>query len=228
MVQNARLFSSLERSLIAVIEINMSLQNRVDPWGKLNKVNARGAWLGNRGILHNDEKEIIAPWRHKAWIICKLEFKGRKRKIFSPNSYSELFFIDEATALSAGHRPCAECNRERYKEFKSAWLRANSEEASIPVSQIDKQLHSERAIRGGGKVTFEMEFVEVPDGTFIGLNGQALLRWRGVLMQWSFGGYERYGSEPAPSDLVKVLTPKSTVNALRYGFNPQVHESAMR
>ncbi|MBM7457269.1 hypothetical protein HNR62_003181 [Oceanisphaera litoralis] len=206
----------------------MSLQNRVDPWGKLNSVDARGAWMGNRGILHNQNKEIIAPWRHKAWIICKLDFKGRQREIFSNNSYSELFFMDEATALSAGHRPCAECNREKYKEFKSAWCAANAKEPSIPVSQIDKKLHTERTIRGGGKVTVGMPFAEIPDGAFIDLENKALLRWRGVLWHWGWNGYERYDSKPAASDLVNVLTPQSIVKALLHGFRPQVHESGIR
>jgi hypothetical protein len=86
--------------------MTIALQNRVTPRGDLEAVPARGAWLGNRGILHNDQQEIVAPWRHKAWVTCKLEFKGRKRVVFSPGTYSELFFLDEATAFSAGHRPC--------------------------------------------------------------------------------------------------------------------------
>ena len=95
----------------------MPLQNRVTPSGQLQAVSARGAWLGNRGILHDENKQIVAPWRHKAWVTCKLDFPGRHRAIFSPNNNSELFFLDEATAFSAGHRPCAECRKDRYNEF---------------------------------------------------------------------------------------------------------------
>ena len=147
----------------------MPLQNRVDPWGQLNAVNAKGAWLGNRGILHNDLKEIVAPWRHKSWVTCELAYKDRKRTIFSSGSYSELFFLDEATALSAGHRPCAECRRERYTEFKECWIIANVDplESKVLVSKIDKQLHSERALRGGKKVTYSDEFKNLPNGAFI-------------------------------------------------------------
>jgi hypothetical protein len=112
----------------------MPLQNRVDPWGRLVALNLRGTWLGNRGILHNEKKKIIAPWRHKAWVTCQLEFKGRKRQIFSPGSYSELFFLDEVTAFAAGHRPCAECRRDRYNEFKAAWLAMNLPGSSVPVN----------------------------------------------------------------------------------------------
>lgn len=206
----------------------MNLQNRIDPWGTLKKSSARGAWLGNRGILHNENKEIVAPWRHKAWIICSLEFKGRKREIFSSNSYSELFFLDEATALSAGHRPCAECRRARFNEFKSAWCKVNDKETSIPVSQIDKQLHSERMTRDG-KGTFAMEFSKLPEGAFIEIGNAAFLFWQGKLKRWSFDGYATFDyNQPAPSELVKVLTPFSIVQVLQHGFRPQVHESAMR
>ena len=95
----------------------MPLQNRVSPSGELLADNARGSWLGNRGILHNEKKEIIRPWKQKNWVLCELNFKERKREVFSQNSYSELFFLDEATALSAGHRPCASCRRQRVDEF---------------------------------------------------------------------------------------------------------------
>jgi hypothetical protein len=204
------------------------LQNRVDPCGKLIAVNARGSWLGNRGILHNERKEIIAPWRHKAWVTCQLVFRGRKRQIFSLNNYSELFFLDEATAFSAGHRPCAECRKERYKEFKGAWLNANAEVAalSLPVAQIDKQLHSERAVRGGKKVTYSTEFNNVPFGTFIQRKGNAYLYWQGKLKEWSPNGYLETGALPEPSEVVTVLTPLSIVRIYENGFRPQVHESA--
>lgn len=218
--------TSMDRETFS--KAGMSLQNRIDPWGNLNRTSARGAWLGNRGILHNEKKEIVAPWRHKAWIICNLEFKGRKREVFSANSYSELFFLDEATALSAGHRPCAECRRKRYTEFKTAWCNANAYGNMVPVSQIDKQLHSERAIRSGGKVTFEIEFSMLPEGAFIETGKTALLFWKEKLKRWSFEGYESFDYQPAPTEPVKVLTPFSTIQLLRSGFRPQVHETAMR
>lgn len=206
----------------------MTLKNRVDPWGNLNAVPARGAWMGNRGILHNDQKQIVAPWRHKAWVTCKLEYQGIRRKLFSPGSYSELFFLDEATALAAGHRPCADCRRERYNEFKAAWCGANPELAissSVSITQIDKQLHAERAIRGGGKVTFETAFENIPEGTLMEVNGSAYLLWNGHLHQWTANGYRPYSLKPLPADPVKVLTPQSIVRMYRQGFRPQVHES---
>ncbi|WP_428001359.1 hypothetical protein [Acidovorax sp.] len=206
----------------------MTLQNRVDPWGNLTNAPARGAWLGNRGILHNDQKEIIAPWRHKSWVTCQTEFKGIKRKPFSPGQYSELFFLDEATALSAGHRPCAHCRRDRFKEFKSLWQTALSEGAQLncaAASDMDKRLHSERATRGDGKVTFQTAFGMVPNGAFIEHGERALLLWQGQLHSWSAHGYSTAGVTVEPSATVTVITPASTVRVLALGFRPQVHES---
>jgi len=98
------------------------LQNRVDPLGNIIKTPARGQWMGNRGVIHNDKKEILRPFKLKAWITCKLEFKNWKRQVMTPNRYTELFFLDEATAFGAGHRPCFECRRDDYNLFKSYWL----------------------------------------------------------------------------------------------------------
>ena len=109
--------------------------------------------MGNRGILHDDEQRIRRPWQHQAWICCLLSFKDRKRALFSPGSYSELFFLDEATAFAAGHRPCGECRRERYQFFKAWWTQAHQPGSSVTSAQVDKVLHAERALRGGGKRT---------------------------------------------------------------------------
>lgn len=206
----------------------MPLQNRVDPWGQLHAVAARGDWLGNRGILHDDKKRVIAQWRHKHWVTCFLEFKGRRRKIFSPNSYSELFFLDEATAFSAGHRPCAECRRERYKEFKASWCAANAErvDSSNPsVAEIDNQLHAERAVPGGGKVVFQAELGDLPNGTFIELHGRALLRWADQLYVWSATEYDPFKDAVPLSTKVNILTPRSLVRMFNRDFKPQVHDS---
>lgn len=205
----------------------MPLQNRVDPWGNLIAVDARGAWLGNRGILHNENKEIIAPWRHKSWVTCQLEFKGRKRKIFSSGHYSELFFLDEATALSAGHRPCAECRKTRHNEFKAAWLASKPTLSAVTAAEIDKVMHSERAARGGVKVTSQAEFGGLPDGTFIEQNGDACLIWFGELRKWSPQGYLDSVSKPAVNALVDVLTPPSIIEVIKQGFVPEVHETAI-
>lgn len=208
----------------------LPLQNRVDPWGNLNAVPERGAWLGNRGVLHDDAKRVVAPWRHRAWVTCRLEFKGRHREVFSPHRYSELFFLDEATAFAAGHRPCGECRRERYQEFKALWCGAHDlgDPRAVPVTLIDRQLHAERARRGGGKVTHEVAFEEVPTGAFIEHGGSAWLAWDGGLQRWSPGGYSRPGLTLAPSARVVMLTPPSVAALFRRGLVPQVHPTAER
>ncbi|MGR8933914.1 MAG: hypothetical protein ACU837_05925, partial [Gammaproteobacteria bacterium] len=150
--------------------------------------------------------------------------------VFSPGSYSELFFLDEATAFSAGHRPCAECQRSRYKEFKTAWEYANKyllESSSVRSSDIDGILHSERALRGGGKVKYETAVGTLPNGTMVELDGKALLIWYGKMLPWSFSGYGNAVAEIHRDTRVCVLTPRSVVAAFSAGFEPHVHESAV-
>lgn len=204
----------------------MALQNRVNPYGELEAVKSRGAWMGNRGILHNENKEIVAPWRHKNWVICQLSFKGHKRTLFGDRTYSELFFLDEATALAAGHRPCFTCRRERYREFKDLWAHANAallEMHDLSINQIDSQLHQERAIRGGGKMSFTAEIETLPSGTMMNWEGRAHLLWDKKLYPWTHSGYGS-GKECRPEvTLVEVLTPKSIVEMYRVGFTPEVH-----
>lgn len=207
----------------------MPLQNRVNPFGGLDAVSARGAWLGNRGIIHNERREIVAQWRTKAWITCELHYRGVRRRVFSPRTWSELFFLDEATAFAAGHRPCAYCRRERYNEFKHAWCAANAgllDEPDPRVGVIDARLHAERVDRQGRKVTYAARFGDLPPGTFIALDDAACLIWRGRLFPWSHHGYG--SSQPAlrSSTRVEVLTPGSIVAMFREGFEPQIHESA--
>lgn len=206
----------------------MPLQNRVTPLGELEVSAARGAWMGNRGILHDKDQKILAPWRHKAWVTCRLRFKGRHREVFSPHHYSELFFLDEATAFSAGHRPCAECRRERYEEFKTAWSLTNLGETPkhLSVRQIDARLHQERAIRGGGKVVYEERLDALPSGTFVLIDGAPHLLWERRLYLWTHDGYRSPRGLGNGSRKISVLTPASVVAAFRRGFRPQAHESA--
>jgi hypothetical protein len=166
----------------------MSLQNRVDPYGRLHAVNSRGAWMGNRGVLHNEAKKVVAPWRGKRWITCVLEFRGRKREVFTPGRYSELFFMDEASAYAAGHRPCAECRREDFNRFRAAWTGPKAS-----VDDIDAVLHAERAVKGGGKRTYDASVADLPDGTFVDLGGTPSLVHSGRLLPWTFEGYGRPG-----------------------------------
>lgn len=176
------------------------------------------------GFIHNEKKKIIRPWKHKNWVPCELNFKERKREVFSQNSYFELFFLEEATALSAGHRPCTSCRRQRFDEFKQAWGAAQLSE--LKVDEIDKVLHQDRAIRGGKKVTYNEKLENLPNGVFVELEGKPWLIWRNELHEWHPDGYRAradiYG------DLnVTVLTPKCMVEIINAGFIPQVDESVM-
>jgi len=200
------------------------LQNRVNPLGEIIRTAARGAWMGNRGLLHNDQKEIVRPFRLLAWITCVLEFKARKRVVMSPGLYTELFFLDEATAFAAGHRPCFECRREDYKRFKHYWLLGNPEyhfNEKTSITEIDTILHRERVGAGNSKVTFLAKIGELPDGTFVLLDEKPFLIKGDQLYAWSPAGYDTGIVRPDKME-VAVLTPASTVNAFKAGYVPQM------
>jgi hypothetical protein len=125
----------------------MPLQNRVTPWGEIVATPERGLFMGNRGCLHDGQRRVTKAWARTPWVTCLLEFKDRHREVMSPGQYTELFFLDEATALAAGHRPCATCRRADYDAFKALWLEANPELAARSegkTTEIDKLLHAER------------------------------------------------------------------------------------
>jgi len=200
------------------------LQNRVDPFGNIIKTSARGSWMGNRGILHDQHQNLLRSFKLKAWLICKLEFRGRKRQVMAPNRYTELFFIDEATAFAAGHRPCFECRREDYNKFKTYWLKGNPEygfNEKTSIQKIDDILHSERINRGRSKVTHDENINEIPNGVFVLFNNQPYLIYNGLMYLWSPLGYEK-GIVIPRVDKLPVLTPKSAVNAFRAGYVPQM------
>ncbi|HKD18503.1 MAG TPA: hypothetical protein VKG23_11610, partial [Thermoanaerobaculia bacterium] len=168
----------------------MPLQNRVDPYGQLIAAPERGTVMGNRGVLHDESRHVVAAWRTKRWITCVLSFRGRKREVFAPRRYSELFFLDEATSLSAGHRPCAECRRERYDEFCAAWAAAHGKAGERPrADDMDRVIHADRVERGGGKRTYEAALSSLPTGALVELDGRPGLVRDGRLLPWSFAGY---------------------------------------
>ena len=207
----------------------MPYQNKVDPWGNLNAVKSRGMFLGNRGVLHNEHQEIIASHRIKGWVTCLLEFKDRKRKVMTPKRYTELFFLDEVTAFSSGHRPCAECRRNRYNEFKEKWLEANGEllEGKKPTApNMDNIIHEER-ISKKKKVTYTSALGSLPDGTMIEINSKAYLLWESNLFEWSFSGYSESDLDFTLEDEVIVLTPLSYVKTFSKGYLPEVHKSIL-
>jgi hypothetical protein len=200
------------------------LQNRVDPFGNLIKTPARGGWMGNRGLLHDEHQNIIRPFKLKAWLICLLEFKCRKRGVMSPRLYTELFFLDEVTAFAAGHRPCFECRRKDHDRFKAYWITGNPSygfDARVSIYKIDDILHNERMDRKGMKVIYEDEVKNLPDGTFVLIDSKPHLLANHLLHPWSPFGYEK--GIPAPKKgKLSILTPRSTVNAFKAGYKPQL------
>jgi hypothetical protein len=161
-----------------------------------------------------------------------LEFKGRHRMVMTPNRYTELFFLDEATGLAAGHRPCAECRRSRYLAFRNAWAAGAKRiigSELIRAEMMDAQLHAERIGPDRSKRVFTADIDELPNGVFINLDatdGNAWLIWGHGLLAWSAGGYTE--RRPRPKGAVTVLTPKSTVAAIREVYVPEVHPSAWK
>ena len=139
--------------------------------------------------------------------------------------YTELFFLDEATALAAGHRPCAECRRDRYKLFTDVWRQVHGQqsEGRALLKEIDRTLHSARIARGGVQVTFEADAADLPDGVMFAMEGKAILVWDHRHFDWSFDGYRPRGQKT--TGLVTVLTPRPTVEVIRAGFGPLVHET---
>lgn len=210
----------------------MPRQNRGTPLGQIVAVPERGTMMGNRGVLHDHRGRIRRPWQGKRWLICRLEFRGRRRNVMAPSRYTELFFLDEATALAAGHRPCSECRRARFHAFRGAWATGNGSSVppgSIRAGAIDERLHEERIGPGRSKRTFTAGLDELPDGVFVMFpdgDGEPHLVLGEALLTWTPAGYTGR-RDLRDVDEVTVLTPRSTVAAIRAGYGPEVHPSAL-
>jgi hypothetical protein len=198
-------------------------RNRVTPCGDIVAVSGRGTVLGNRGILHDAARQLVRDSQVRRWIACRLEFRGRRRTVMTPGTWTELFFLDEATALAAGHRPCAECRHADYRAFQAAWQQAFPT-AKINADAMDDVLHSERRVRPWTKRTSVAEVAALPDGTYIGLDNAAWLVHGAVLHAWSADGYRVRRERPVEGE-VTVLTPPSIVAVLRGGYPVRLHPS---
>jgi hypothetical protein len=194
----------------------MPRQNRVTPAGDIVAVPQRGSLMGNRGVLHDETGQIVRPWQLIRWIACATEFRGRWRPIMAPGRWTELFFLDEATALAAGHRPCAHCRHADYQRFRAAFARAHGIEAPS-AEAIDQQLHADRLEGRRHKRTYRERLDALPDGTMVELEGGAYVVQDGALVYWTFAGYRDPLAQPG-STLLDVLTPRSTVATLRAGY----------
>lgn len=208
------------------------MQNRINPFGNIIETPHRGAWTGNRGVIHNDKKQIIRAFKSKAWITCALEFKGMKRIVMSPNRWTELFFLDEATAFAAGHRPCAYCRRTDFNQFKALWLKANRELfelADEKMTTIDAVLQEERLKKNGAKKVHSAPLLSLPDGVIFCFKNdktKPFLIYKNHLFEWHESGYLSAMKMPEINDEVSVLTPLSIINVFKQNYVPQVDKSA--
>ena len=205
----------------------MPLQNRVMPTGEIVADPARGLMMGNRGCLHGRGRQLgTSRWRSRLWICCVLDWKGVRRDPMPPGRWTALFFLDEATALAAGHRPCAYCRRRDYLDFAGAWRTARRLSRRPRADEMDAVLHRERVDRLRRQVTHQAPASGLPDGAMIRAGGRVGLLLGGQLRPWSFGGYGPPAGV-AVTGAVEVLTPPSTVAAIAAGYRPLVHPAAL-
>ena len=202
----------------------MPRRNRVTPFGDIVATPARGLLFGNRGVLHDADGQLVRTWQVRRWIACVLEFRGRHRELLQPGRYTELFLLDEATALAAGHRPCKECRYPDHQRFRRAWQAARG--GDLPrADDIDRVLHAER-LDGRAKRKHPARLGDLPDGAMIGEDGSAWLVSGRRLLLWTPFGYGAERRLPA-SATVAALTPPSVLGAIRGGYAVQRHPSAL-
>ncbi len=203
----------------------MPLQNRVTPCGDIIATAHRGLFTGNRGIIHDPATRTLLRkrWASPAWLTCVLEFRGRRREVMAGRSWTELFFLDEATALAAGHRPCFYCRRDDANRFRAAWEKGNRV-AGVLARDIDAVLHRERLDRGRKRLhPLPMPLDRLPDGAMVQAGDDSFLIAHGKPLKWSPAGYARAAQ---PLEAPRLLTPPSTLRALAAGYRPVLHPSA--
>ena len=200
----------------------MPLQNRVTPFGDIVAIAQRGTFIGNRGIIHDPVTRTLLGrrWTTKAWPVCLLRYKGRRREVMRRRSWTELFFLDEAVALAAGHRPCFYCRRADAEAFRAAWAKGRRE--ALPLApEMDAVLHAERLDRGRKRVhAIPGPADELPDGAVIAAADTAYTLVRGRAFRWIEQGYGPAQEIPRGAGL---LTPPSTLRAMRAGYRPLLH-----
>jgi hypothetical protein len=199
----------------------MPLQNRVDPFGTIHAVAERGTLMGNRGIIHDPATRTLLRrrWTTRAWIICVCAFRGRRRDVMAKRSWTELFFLDEATALAAGHRPCFYCQHARAEKYAAAFADGRGVK-SMRAPEIDAILHGERLAVGNEARALDVTAVAaLPDGTMIAAGGKPYLIRHERALPWSFAGYgEAVAIGRLAGASLSLITPPSTVAALRAGY----------
>jgi hypothetical protein len=206
--------------------LRSSLQNRVTPSGEIVSTPQRGLFTGNRGIIHDPATKTLLNrrWSSKAWLTCVCEFRGRRRDVMGTRSWTELFFLDEATAFAAGHRPCFYCRRDDANAFRAAWQQGN-DVANVRAPEMDEVLHQER-LEGRAKRlhALPMPIEKLPEGVIVQAGGESYLILKGRSLLWSFEGYREVATQPRDAAL---LTPPSTLRAFSAGYRPVLHPSAV-
>jgi len=203
----------------------MPLQNRVTPTGEIIATPERGLFVGNRGIIHDPATRTLLRkrWSCPAWLTCVLEFRGRRRKVMERRSWTELFFLDEATAFAAGHRPCFYCRRDDANRFRAAWEEGNRT-GGLLAPEMDAVLHRERFASGRKLHPLPMTIEKLPDGAMVQAGDDSFLIAQGRPHLWSPRGYTK--AERMPRE-AKLLTPPSTLRAFIAGYRPVLHPSAI-
>lgn len=217
---------------MAVAEINAPpRQNRVDPFGDLHARPERGLFTGNRGCLVDQDRAMARHHRGNLWIVCALKYKDWRAPLDQPGHWTPLFFLDDAVALAAGHRPCGLCRRSAYDSYRWGVARSLRLEKPPSAEQLNRMLATERLRRGrgmartGDRLTWEADLAYLPPGTVVlSEDGQPLLVTPDALYEFHFSGWRFAG--PREGGTVKVLTPRTSVRALQNGFVPVLHDSA--
>jgi hypothetical protein len=202
----------------------MNLQNRVTPFGDIVAIPQRGTFTGNRGIIHDPATRTLLSkrWASKAWLVCVCDYKGRRREVMAGRSWTELFFLDEAVALAAGHRPCFLCRRKAADAFRAAWAAAKGEQEPS-ASSMDAALHRERLDHGRKRLhPLQAPVSSLPDGAVVASGGSAFTVAGGQAFRW---GEHRYGAPQHLQDADGLLTPPSTLMAIRAGYRPVLHST---
>jgi hypothetical protein len=199
-------------------------RNRVTPTGEIVAVPLRGAWCGNRGILHRGH-DVVRGHASDLWITCRLSFRDWRLPQWEPGHFTLLFFHDEAVSLAAGHRPCALCRREDYEAYRSAWARG-LDGGRPSAREMNRRLHAERNVRGTSRRRFHRaRWVDLPAGAYVLLDGGPALVLDRTVVPWTTSGYRTALPRPASGD-IDLVTPPASVAALRSGYVPQIDESA--
>lgn len=212
----------------------MPRRNRVDPWGDLHAVSARGLFTGNRGCVVDDRENVVRHHGSSLWIICQTEYKNWRWPLARPKRWTPLFFLDDAVALAAGHRPCGLCRRDAYRQYRDAVSSALNVKTKLKASDLNKRLVDERLSQGRGlvraqdRILWHSDLSTLPDGAiYLCKANRPRLWFKQRSFHFTFNGWIADNIERELSEQVQVLTPPTSVAALRYGYHPIIHASAL-